>query len=81
LNLPESRAEPHNAQPACKGQRPVYDPQAEQFQETSVYDRYRLQPGTVLKGPAIIEERESTVVVNGPATLQVDAVSNLVVDL
>ena len=28
-----------------------------------VYDRYSLKPGTRLKGPVILEERESTLVV------------------
>ena len=34
--------------------------------ETPVYDRYALAPGTTFKGPAIVEERESTAVI-GPA--------------
>jgi N-methylhydantoinase A len=35
------------------------------FVETPVYDRYALRPGTRFEGPAIVEERESTLVV-GP---------------
>ena len=33
--------------------------------DVPVYDRYRLGPGATFDGPAIVEERESTVVV-GP---------------
>jgi N-methylhydantoinase A len=46
-----------------------------------VYDRYALVLGTLLQGPAIIEERESTVVVNGPADINVDEYRNLIVDI
>ena len=48
--------------------------------EVPVYDRYRLQPGARFEGPAIIEERESTLVV-GPGTRCVtDPGWNLVAD-
>ncbi|MEM8820352.1 MAG: hydantoinase/oxoprolinase family protein [Pseudomonadota bacterium] len=48
------------------------------FAEVPVYDRYALSPGSELAGPAIVEERESTVVITGPATITVDAAGNLV---
>ncbi|HEY0835845.1 MAG TPA: hypothetical protein VGE72_18220, partial [Azospirillum sp.] len=51
------------------------------FAATPVYDRYRLVPGARLQGPAIIEERESTVVVPDAAVVTVDGYRNLVVDL
>jgi N-methylhydantoinase A/oxoprolinase/acetone carboxylase beta subunit len=46
-----------------------------------VYDRYRLQPGAELRGPAIVEERESTVVVGPRDRARVDHLLNLIVDL
>ena len=48
-----------------KGARPAYFPSAGGFTDTPIYDRYGLAPGAVVSGPAIIEERESTLVV-GP---------------
>ncbi len=48
---------------------------------TAVYDRYRLRPGAELRGPAIVEERESTVVVGPRGLARVDDVLNLVVEL
>ncbi len=48
---------------AHKGTRKAYFPSAGGFVDTAVFDRYRLQPGTRVDGPAIVEERESTVVV------------------
>ncbi|MET8848077.1 hydantoinase/oxoprolinase family protein [Amycolatopsis sp. NPDC004625] len=48
---------------AQKGSRPAYFPSTGGFVDTAVFDRYRLAPGTRVDGPAIVEERESTVVV------------------
>ena len=51
------------------------------FSEALVYDRYRLTPGMKLSGPAIVEERESTVVIPEMAHVTVDPHGNLVIDL
>ncbi|WP_290049506.1 hydantoinase/oxoprolinase family protein [Amycolatopsis solani] len=48
---------------ARKGTREAYFPSAGGFVDTAVFDRYRLEPGTRIDGPAIVEERESTVLV------------------
>jgi len=48
---------------AHKGTRKAYFPSAGGFVDTAVFDRYRLKPGDRVDGPAIVEERESTVVV------------------
>lgn len=45
------------------GTREAYFPGAGGYVETPVYDRYRLRAGTVLDGPALVQERESTLVV------------------
>ena len=44
------------------GERPAWLPEAADFVETPVYDRYALERGDAIAGPALIEERESTVV-------------------
>jgi N-methylhydantoinase A len=46
-----------------------------------VYDRYRLPVGLRIEGPAIVEEKESTVVMNGPGTAWVDPTGSLIVKL
>jgi N-methylhydantoinase A len=51
------------------------------WQECVVYDRYKLPVGARFAGPALIEERESTCVVGPDATVSVDAIRNLVVEL
>jgi N-methylhydantoinase A len=66
---------------ALKGLRPAYMPEFEGFAEVPVYDRYRLMPGDAFDGPAIVEERESTVVLGPEARARVDDALNLIADL
>ena len=44
------------------GSRPAWFP-GQGYVDAAVHDRYRLRPGQVLGGPALVEERESTLVV------------------
>jgi N-methylhydantoinase A len=66
---------------ARKGERRAYIPSLNDFETVPVYDRYRLPVGAALQGPAIIEERESTIVLNGPGRITVDEFGNVVMDL
>lgn len=66
---------------AEKGARQVYFGRAAGWVTTPVYDRYALRPGQRLPGPAIVEERESTTVVDPGATVAVDDHQNLIVTL
>jgi N-methylhydantoinase A len=80
--LPAARSSPGgSAETARKGTRRVYLPAMGDFAEVPVYDRYGLGAGIDFEGPAIVEERESTVVVNGPAAVHVDDANNLIVEL
>ncbi len=81
LTLPKGAARQGGAAEALKGRRSIYLPAAKSFSEVPVYDRYRLASGVRLDGPAVVEERESTVIVNGSASIAVDPWSNLIVDL
>jgi N-methylhydantoinase A/oxoprolinase/acetone carboxylase beta subunit len=65
--------------PACKGERRAWFPEAQDYVATSVYDRYALAPGARIDGPAIVEERESTLVVGPGATVTMDIYGSLVV--
>jgi N-methylhydantoinase A len=62
-----------------KGERPAYFPEASGYIDCAVYDRYQLAPGMVLRGPAIIEERESTIVVGPGARVEVDPDHHVVI--
>ncbi len=64
-----------------KTRRPVYFPETDGYASTPVFDRYRLVPGTTIAGPAIVEERESTLVVGPGASAVVDDYHNLLMEL
>ena len=49
--------------------------------ETPVWDRYALRPTDRIEGPALIEERESTVILRPGDTATVDAHLNLVAEI
>jgi N-methylhydantoinase A len=66
---------------AEKGRRPAWFADSGGWVETSVYDRYSLQPGASVGGPALLEERESTVIVGPRERVFVDAHYNLVAEL
>jgi N-methylhydantoinase A len=55
----------HPSAAALKGTRPVFFPDAGKMLPTQVFDRYALEPGVSIDGPAVFEEDESTFIV-GP---------------
>jgi N-methylhydantoinase A len=64
-----------------KGARSAFLPESRSFESVPVYDRYALAAGATFEGPAIVEERESTVVVGPGAQVEIDDLLNLVVKL
>jgi N-methylhydantoinase A len=66
---------------AAKGVRPAYFPERRQFEETTVYDRARLAPGHIIRGPAVVEEEGSTLVIGPGGAGRVAASGNIVVTL
>lgn len=69
-----------DAATARKGERAIYLPEYGGSVDVPVYDRYALAPGSLLTGPAVIEERESTAIVGG-GEMRVDEYRNLVVTM
>ncbi|MBS3920207.1 MAG: hydantoinase/oxoprolinase family protein [Deltaproteobacteria bacterium] len=66
---------------AIKGNRKAYSPLARDFISYTVYDRYQLFPKAMFKGPAIIEEKESTLIVGEDGSVSVDDFGFLWIDL
>lgn len=66
---------------ALKGKRKAYSPVDDAFIDFVVYDRYSLQPGMKIKGPAIVEEMESTSIIGPHTSAQVDEYQNLIVEI
>jgi N-methylhydantoinase A/oxoprolinase/acetone carboxylase beta subunit len=72
LELPRLPNRNGRIQDAIKGKRLAFSGAAREFIPFTVYDRYRLFPGATFSGPAIVEERESTVIVGEDAGARVD---------
>jgi len=62
---------------ALKGKRDVYFPEGG-FVATPIYDRERLPPGYRIMGPAIIEQRDSTIVIPPEFIGKVDQYLNVI---
>ncbi len=63
VELPKLPLEGHDPVAARKGQRPVYWPQAKDYQPTPIYAYESLRPGNVVEGPAVVEGEYTTLVV------------------
>jgi N-methylhydantoinase A len=66
---------------AVKGMRPAYFPERRAFEDTTVYDRVKLAPGAEIRGPAVVEEDGSTLVVGPGGVARVAVTGNLIVTL
>jgi N-methylhydantoinase A len=77
FKLPRSASNGANAR---KGRRAAYFPEYARHVETPVYDRYAVEPGFKLNGPAIVEERESTLIIGARGRATVDENLNVIVE-
>ena len=66
-----------DASSARKGTRSVF--LRGENHETSVYDRAKLDPGASIEGPAVIEQKDSTVLLFPGQKAHVDAFRNIVI--
>lgn len=65
---------------ALKGSRNAYFPELGGYVDTPVYDRYSLASGATFSGPAIVEERESTLIIGARCRAKVDQYLNVIVE-
>lgn len=69
---PQLKESPHHGEdgsPALKGRRKAYFREAKGFIETPVYEGDKLESGNKIKGPAIIEEPTTTLLVPPQSTI------------
>ena len=64
--------------PTPAGHRPVW---FDGWQDTAIYDRATLQPGQSFTGPAIIEQADTTAVIEPGMHARVDGFGNILVEL
>ncbi len=74
-NLP---AQGENCDGAIKVRRRAY---FDGWRETPVYDREKLRPGNRLRGPAIIEQMDSTTVVHPEQEAHIDGFGNIIIEI
>jgi N-methylhydantoinase A len=77
LGLWSTRAPAATLAAAVVGERSIYLPDEQRFASVPVYDRYRLPAGCTFEGPALVQENESTIVLNGAARCRVDDEGNI----
>lgn len=77
---PTVKVPPQTVSP-LKGSRRMYVPACQIYKEVPVYDRTRLYSGVHVQGPAIIEERESTTIIDKDDILSVDKYGCLIITL
>ena len=81
LQLPKLEKKGGSLADAVKGKRQAYSATARDFIPYTVYDRYKLFPTATFRGPAIIEEKESTLIVGEEARVSTDEFGFLWIDL
>jgi N-methylhydantoinase A len=81
IQVQQTQGHTASSEPTRKGERSAYFPETSGYLRCPVYDRYQLALGMSLRGPAIIEERESTVVVGPGARVDIDTYRNIVIML
>ncbi|HEV3159729.1 MAG TPA: hydantoinase/oxoprolinase family protein [Xanthobacteraceae bacterium] len=60
------------SEPKARARRPLFDPQAGEFQDVPIYWRSDLAPGAKIGGPAVIAEDDTSTVVSPLFEAQVD---------
>ncbi|MCA8930192.1 MAG: hydantoinase/oxoprolinase family protein, partial [Alphaproteobacteria bacterium] len=80
-DLPTRSADPAAAEPpAPSGQRRLFDTVAGAFADAAVYARTALPVGTVLPGPAVIVEDETSTVVPAAFAARINALGQIVLE-
>ena len=66
---------------AIKNSRPIYFEEYNEWRDTPVYDRNKLRPGNKIAGPAVIEERITTIIVHPKWDARVDEFGNVIMEV
>lgn len=77
--LPKMGKGVRSVKEAFKEKRKVFFEEARGFTETSIYERGLLPPGAIIKGPAIIEQPDTTTVMPPGCRARVDEYGNIII--
>jgi N-methylhydantoinase A len=64
---------------ALKAHRNVFFPKNAEYYSTPIFDRYRLHYGNIVRGPAIIEQQDSTIVINPHQDAHIDRFGQIII--
>ena len=81
LNLGGNPSDDSRENAPHKGYRDIFFSEAGGYTKASVYDRYGLKAETIIKGPAVVEEKESTLVIGPQGRAEVDVWGNIIVTI
>jgi len=77
--LPAHQGNDGGLDKALSAERQVFWGEAREFVETPIYDRDRLMAGSVIGGPAIVEQMDSTTVIPPEYRATVDTIGNMLI--
>jgi N-methylhydantoinase A len=80
LQLPKLSRGDGGTASAVKGERELFDLEADRFVRAKVYDRQKLKAEDCIIGPAIVEQFDATTLVPAGATASVDETATLVIE-
>ncbi len=75
----KSRADSEPRKAAFKKTREVYFPESGEFISTNIFDYDKLLPGNMVEGPAVIETRNTTVVLPPGSSGEIDVFTNILI--
>lgn len=81
ISLGNTQKDASSLENAYKGTRDVFFPNEKKIVKCNVYDRYFLPRDAKIEGPAIIEERESTIIFGSDAKARVDENHYIILDI
>jgi N-methylhydantoinase A len=81
FRLPSIPVSAESAKTKPKGERQAFFPEAKKFMRVPVFEHASLPPGARMRGPLIIEQRESTTVVGPKDTVTVDTRGNVIISV
>ncbi|MBW2487412.1 MAG: hydantoinase/oxoprolinase family protein, partial [Deltaproteobacteria bacterium] len=81
FRIPALQTTTASIEDCVKGQRQAFSLTQKEYIPFTVFDRFKLFPGASLSGPAIIEEKESTIIVGEDAQASVDDCGFVWIDL
>jgi N-methylhydantoinase A len=80
LELPKLARGDGRAERASKGERELFDIDADRFVRAKVYDRQKLMAGDRIAGPAVVDQFDATTLVPAGAIATVDDTATLVIE-